>query len=46
MGQKSVLTEMVLPVVEVILALLGFVCEVEFGELSEGAEAKHRKSTW
>jgi len=44
MSQKPVFTKMVLPVVKVILTLLGFVYEVEFGEFSKGAEAKHRKS--
>jgi hypothetical protein len=45
MGQESVLPEMILPVVEVIFALLGFVREVELGELSKGAEAEHSKCT-
>jgi hypothetical protein len=45
MGKKPVLSEMVLPIVEVILTLLGFVCEVEFGELTESTEAKHSKRT-
>ena len=45
MGEKSVLSEMILPVVEVIITLLGFVCEVKFGELSESTEAKHSKGT-
>jgi hypothetical protein len=36
---------MVLPVVEVILTLLSFVCEVELGELPESTEAKHSKRT-
>lgn len=43
MGEKSVLSEMVLPIVEVILTLLSFVCEVELGELSESTKAKHGK---
>jgi hypothetical protein len=46
MGEESVFSEMVLPVVEVILTLLSFVCEVKFGELSKGTEAKHSKRAW
>lgn len=45
MGEKSVLSEMVFPVVEVILTLLSFVCEVEFGKLAKGTKAKHRERT-
>lgn len=44
-GQESILTKVILPIVKMIVTLLGFVCEVEFGELSESAEAKHCKSS-
>lgn len=46
MGEESVFPEMVLPVIEMILTLLSFVCEVELGELSKGTEAKHSKCAW
>jgi hypothetical protein len=36
---------MVLPVVKVVLALLGFICEVKLRELAEGTEAKHSERT-
>jgi hypothetical protein len=36
---------MVLPIIEVIFTLLGFVCEVKLGEFSKRTEAKHCKST-
>ena len=45
MSKESILSKMILPVVKVILALLGFICKIELGELSESAEAKHCKST-
>jgi hypothetical protein len=45
MGEESILSKMVLPVIKMIFALLGFVCEVELGEFSKSTEAQHGKST-
>jgi hypothetical protein len=45
MSQESVLSKVILPVVEVIFTLLGFVCKVELGEFPKCTESKHREST-
>lgn len=45
MGQEPILSQMILPIIKVILALLRLVSKVELRQLPERTKPKHSKST-